>query len=283
MKESPFISVLMPVYNAASYLEDAIKSVLEQSFDDFEFLIINDGSTDDSLEIIEQQMDKRIRIINKKNNFIESLNMGLMEARGKYIARMDADDRMHSDRLKKQCKFMEANPDIDVCGTWAETFGTSVGAIQTHITHEELILAMLLYNPMIHPSIMMKKSIFDNDKNLLYDYNYPSAEDYKLWTLLALKGYRFANIPEILFYYRISCQQVTANCRHEMDESTLKIQREYGENIMKKIINQENRLRFFFQVLIELSNNELMDFKQQQTIIYFLYKKILALNSTLTD
>lgn len=275
MKKMPAITVLMPVYNAEVYLEEAIKSVLEQSFNDFELLIINDGSTDDSLKIIEQQTDKRIRIINKENNFIETLNLGLIKANGEYIARMDADDRMHPERLKKQYEFMKTNPDIDICGTWAETFGTFVGTVQTHSAHEELISAMLLYNPMFHSSIMMKKSIFDNDKSIFYDKNYPFAEDYKLWTLLALKGFKFANIPEVLLYYRTSIKQVTATYEYEMNESSLKIQIEYSERIIRVIIKTEERLYFFFQVLIELYNNRLMDFKQKQTIIYFLYKKLL--------
>ena len=117
---SPKVTVLMPVYNAEKYLIEAIRSILTQSFMDYELLIINDGSTDDSLKIIKSFSDKRIRLVQNERNIgqANSLNKGIKLARGEYIVRMDADDISLSERIKKQVKFMDANPEIGISGTW---------------------------------------------------------------------------------------------------------------------------------------------------------------------
>lgn len=113
---SPLVSVCMPMYNASEYLRECIDSVLAQSFEDFEFLIVDDGSTDDSVSIVRFYADPRIRLIQNNHDYIGSLNILLDEARGKYIARMDADDVMMPERLQVQYDYMEENTDVDILG-----------------------------------------------------------------------------------------------------------------------------------------------------------------------
>ena len=120
------ISVVMPTYNASKYVSEAIESTLKQSFFDFEFIIVDDGSTDNTREIIRSYDDNRIKLVENEHNFIGSLNKGLELAGGKYIARMDADDIMHIDRLKIQYSIMEAKPEIDICSAWMAPFGDNI-------------------------------------------------------------------------------------------------------------------------------------------------------------
>ncbi len=269
--ENPAISVLMPVYNAENYINKSIESILKQSYTKFELLIINDGSTDKTLDIILNYTDERIRLINNPHNFINSLNTGIKEAKGKYIARMDADDYMLPNRLQKQYEFMEENSGIDVCGTWAETFGDNKRKIQTQTSHEELITSMLLYNPMVHPSVMMKKSIFETESPCLYKHDYPCAEDYKLWTDLALKGYCFANIPEVLLFYRSSQNQVTIKCKEEMYKSTEKIQEEYTLHIISTLNEKNKKYVEVLNALHKLYDQNILNLVHLRQIIYQIY------------
>ena len=121
---NPKVTVLMPVYNGEKYLKEAITSILLQTFDDFEFLIINDGSSDASVDIIQSFRDPRIRLVHNDTNIglIATLNKGLKLAHGKYVARMDQDDISLPRRLEKQTYFMDNNPDVGVCGTWIKLF-----------------------------------------------------------------------------------------------------------------------------------------------------------------
>ncbi|MGL5705063.1 MAG: glycosyltransferase family A protein [Tannerellaceae bacterium] len=118
------ISIILPVYNVdILYFKEAVYSILEQSFDNFELLIIDDGSDIDFQLVLDLFDDERIRLIRNHHNFIDTLNRGLKESKGRYIARMDADDIMVPHRLQTQYDFMESNPEVDVCGSWAESFG----------------------------------------------------------------------------------------------------------------------------------------------------------------
>ncbi len=268
----PALSIIMPVYNVKTeYLRDSIISVLNQTFENYEFLIIDDGSTDNCIDITKAYSDKRIRIISNHHDFIDSLNKGLKSAMGKYIVRMDADDIMLYNRLQVQYDFMESHPEIDICGSWAETFGESQGIIRTYTEHKQIVSSMLLYNPMIHPSIMMRRKVWEVTGKNLYPYGYPCAEDYKLWTNLADKGFCFANIPEVLLKYRRSGEQVTSRKYKEMLHSTLNIRLEYSQQVMEKITGDEELYTEFFNQLIELYNNELVDIENLSNIIYRIY------------
>ena len=205
---TPRISVLMCVFNGQEYLADAVQSVLDQTFGDFEFLIVNDGSTDGSAAILSSFRDLRIRVIENSHNLglIRSLNIGLDAARGEFIARMDADDSCTPDRLEKQIAFFDSHPDIGVCGSSLSIIGNDE-IYRYPQTHEEIKLALLEYNPMAHPSIMMRNSLLRREL-LRFDPDFPDAEDYELWTR-AVFATRFANLPETLLRYRKHEGQVT--------------------------------------------------------------------------
>lgn len=167
MKTEPLVTVLMSVFNGEKYLREAIDSILTQTFSDFEFLIINDASTDRSREIILSYLDPRIRLIDNEENIglTRSLNKGIDLAKGKYIARMDADDVSMPERLEKQVRFMEENPDIAVLGSWAygiDGTGRINAEFRTPICEEIIFKDLFFSNPLIHGSVMFDKKFVKN-------------------------------------------------------------------------------------------------------------------------
>ena len=205
MGEGINISVLMSVYNGERYLAEAIESILAQRFDSFEFLIINDGSTDSSREIIHSYDDPRIRLENNEGNkgLVYCLNKGLNLARGKYIARMDCDDIALPDRLGKQFAFMEANPQTGICGTWFKAFDKQTGwkrTVRFPVKDAAIRAFMFTQSPFCHPCVMMRKDLFETC-GLKYPSEYYRAEDYGLW--IELLNYTHGhNLPEVLLDYR---------------------------------------------------------------------------------
>lgn len=149
------VTVLMPAYNASKYVAEAIESVLKQSFEDWELIIVDDGSTDNTVDIIRSYTDSRIRLICNEHDFIGSLNLGLQEATGKYIARMDADDIMHPDRLKIQYNIMEEESEITVCGSWVKIFSENrppILPVSLNGRLDNIYLYLLKQNPLYHSS-----------------------------------------------------------------------------------------------------------------------------------
>ncbi|NDV60660.1 glycosyltransferase [Bacteroides sp. 519] len=271
---SPQVSILLPIYNAESYLTNSIDSILSQTFSNWELIVVDDGSTDQSRSIVESYSDSRIHLLSCSHNFIASLNAGIKASSGKYIARMDADDIMLPHRLQTQWDFMEAHPEVDVCGSWMETFGERTGIWKTSTKNEEIITTLLLHNTMFHPTIILRKSILKSSE--LYAHGYPCAEDYKLWTDLVLQGCCFANIPEVLLRYRVSRQQVTNNHKEEMIVSTHKIQLEYAEQIMEKLANEDEIYTAFLNSLIDLVNANKVSRDIFLQIVYQVFKSKLA-------
>ena len=224
----PEITVLMPVRNGERYIKESIDSVLNQTLTDFEFLIIDDGSTDRTVEIIQGYTDKRIRLVRKEHQFIQNLNEGLELASGSYIARMDADDIMHTERLRIQLKRMKKNPDITVCGTWAKIFSykgneRNVSHLGYGIKHEP-VLELLKYNMLLHPSVMIKKEFLLNH-HIEYQ-NYPCVEDYKLWFDIAKAGGILFVEPQELLMFRRSDTQVTVTKKKEMSLGSIRLRKE---------------------------------------------------------
>ena len=166
------ISIILPVHNGEIYIQEAIDSVLRQSFTDFELLVIDDGSTDYTSEIVLRYSDPRLRLISRPHGFIDSLNDGLLQAKGKYIARMDADDLMHPNRLHVQYHIMEEEPTIDVCASWVTIFGNGVSPrlgysdLSGLIRHPELLL--LERNIIANPTVMLRTFYIEPDPLLAY-------------------------------------------------------------------------------------------------------------------
>jgi glycosyltransferase involved in cell wall biosynthesis len=207
--ENPKITVIMPVYNSGKYIKEAIESVLNQTFEDFEFLIISDPSTDDSIDIIESFNDPRIKLIKneQKLGIVKSLNIGIDLAKGKYIIRMDADDISRPKRFKRQVDFMDNNLSIGVCGSYNMLFGAVNGQIIKYpLSSTELKSLSLFGCCFAHPSVIIRKSLLDE-----HNFRYPEssgAEDYALWIKI-LKSTEFATIPDVLLLYRIHPDQAS--------------------------------------------------------------------------
>lgn len=209
------VSVVMPAYNAAKYIEAAITSILNQTHRDYELIVINDGSTDNTLAIAQQiaARDSRIKIFNQENlGIVKSLNKGLALSTGKYIARMDADDISAPNRLERQLAAFKANPHLLVCGTWFQKIDSKNKKLATIFdpptTNKQCKEYLLLKSCFAHPSVMINRS-FSSIISLQYLEDYLYAEDYKLWSTLAHVG-EFYNIPEKLLLYRVHNSQVSS-------------------------------------------------------------------------
>jgi glycosyltransferase involved in cell wall biosynthesis/exopolysaccharide biosynthesis predicted pyruvyltransferase EpsI len=206
----PLISIVIPTFNSEKYILECLWSLLIQTYTNCECLIINEyGSNDDTLLFADIFEDKRIRVIQNdtKLGLADSLNKGFKEARGEFIARADSDDSYPPERLEKQYQFLMANTDIVICGTWQRHWGLHTNRIhKPPVTHEELKAQMIYTCEMCHSTLMIRKALWFRHKFL---YNKSSiAEDYELWTR-AVYEVGFANIPEVLGYYRVGEENIT--------------------------------------------------------------------------
>ncbi|WBE26033.1 glycosyltransferase family 2 protein [Denitrificimonas caeni] len=222
MSVAPKLSVIMPVYNSDKYLSQAIESVLNQTFYDFEFIIINDGSIDKSLKIIKKYMavDERIKLIDRENRgIVSSLNEAIFISRGEYIARMDGDDICFPERFAEQLRFMECN-ELDLCGTWVEPFNErrkhNVSCFP--ISHADIVITSIFYCCINHPSAMIKRKVFDSLK-----YTDEAAEDYKLWCDIIINGFKVGNCPKVLLRYRLHSGQMIRSKTEELRSSAERV------------------------------------------------------------
>ena len=220
---NPSVSVIMPVYNCEAFIGEAIESILNQSFKDFELIIIDDCSTDDTLKLASIYDDQRIIIIkkNKNSGYITSLNMAIEIAKGDFIARMDGDDVCDSTRLEKQIGFLTLNKDVAVCGTWYHMILTN-NIIKNPVGHDDIKVALLDYCAFGHPTIMFRGS-FIRENKLFYDEGFYPAEDYELWTRISLLG-KMANLPEPLLFYRSHENQVSVKDQSKQVENRYRCQ-----------------------------------------------------------
>ena len=235
------ISVIMSVYNGEKYLEEAINSILFQSYENFEFIIINDGSVDKTSIILEkyQQKDKRIKVINNIINkgLIYSLNKGFEKASGKYIARMDADDIAEKNRFREQVKCLENNRDIAMCSTYIKIFRNNMKFItktfKTDTEYERIKVKLLFRNYIAHPTVMIRKEIIDK-YNLRYKEKDKGMEDYGLWIYLA-NNEKLITLPIPLLKYRFLSNSISSK--------VLKNTEKYKETL-KNIFNRELKCIF---------------------------------------
>ena len=219
---NPLLTVLMPVYNAQKYIAESVESVLMQSFGDFEFLIIDDASTDQTVPILKSFNDPRIKLIEKPENtgYTQSLNTGLKIAKGKYVGRMDSDDISLPNRFAKQLSFMESNPEVIVCGTQYEVMGKN-NAVYLPTNNAEIRLALLWANCLVHSSVMIRKNALIQS-SVYYDALKEPSEDYDLWVRLLPIGHLY-NIPEVLVSYRIHYASVSRTRYKQQEEESVKV------------------------------------------------------------
>lgn len=233
------VTVLLPVFNAELHVAEAVQSILRQTFRNFELLIINDGSTDRSLEVISSFKDRRIRLVNNESNLklIPTLNKGIDLATGKYIARMDADDISLPQRLQKQVDFMESHPEVGVCGTWFETLGNKKHIVKYPEKDGDIRIMMLYQTPFCHPSIVFRKEVFDRH-GIRFLKEFIHAEDYEVWVRLATHT-QFANLPEVLLQYRRHEKSVSSAYQDIQEKNTIAIIRMVFEKTGLTLTDEE--------------------------------------------
>lgn len=276
--EIPAISVVMSAYNAAPFLKECIDSILTQTFEDFELIVVDDGSTDHSVEIIQSYTDTRIRLIKSEHNYIQSLNKGIGLAKGKYVARMDADDIMFPERLEEEFNFMEEHPDIDVCGSYVKVFnGQDIYSLPMPIKHNDIAATMVIQCPFYHPTVMLRMEkirnlFFANDKCCLYDAQYKYGEDYALWVKLLKHNFRFGGVPKALLYYRISNQQITSAHKDELNAFAKQVRIEmnvYAESVVKEQASEE--INSYYNRALEMAKRKVIKMKTLTYILSDLY------------
>lgn len=205
----PLVSVLMPVFNAEKFVEEAAQSILLQSFPDLELIAIDDGSTDQSKAILDRirQRDGRVTLISRENRgLVDSLNEGIDLARGEWVARMDADDISLPHRLQRQLEWLRESG-ADICGSWIQPFGGSDQRIMKYPQTDAAIkIEMLFASPFAHPTVMMRTAIA---RALKYDKAWEKVEDFDLWDRARANQCKMANIPEVLLNYRQHGRQVS--------------------------------------------------------------------------
>lgn len=212
--EEPLVSVVMPVFNGEGYVEEAICSILGQSLENLEFVIVDDGSTDRSPDIIARYgaLDRRVVACRRsQSGLVSSLSFALNLAKGRYVARMDADDVSLANRLERQCAFMEQFPHVGILGTAVELIderGRSSGIRRMPSTDLQIRWTGLLANPFAHSSVMMRRGLLTR-MSLTYDAAYPMVEDYRLWTQILMYA-SGANLTEALVRYRIHGMSISA-------------------------------------------------------------------------
>ena len=209
--KKPQVTVLMPVHNGGSFLPEAVNSVLAQTFSDFEFLIVDDASTDQTVAYLQGLREPRIRLLKSEQRLqiARALNLGMDHARGEWIARMDADDICLPDRLSRQLDFLKEHPEVGLCGGRITYFGFYTGRFHgLPLSYEDVRSSALFDNPFTHPTVMMRRDLFER-YHLRYDPDYCPADDYELW-VRAMHHFPAMNMDRVVLRYRTHKRSLTS-------------------------------------------------------------------------
>jgi glycosyltransferase involved in cell wall biosynthesis len=269
----------MPVYNGGDYLKSAIKSILDQTYRDFEFLIINDCSTDNSLDTIRSFNDPRILVHTNEVNMgqTKSLNVGLRLARGKYVVINDADDLSLPQRIEKQLDFIQKHPEYPVVGTSCfiiDRFGKIKRIFRRPTDSREILLQILSDTPLTHGSVIMEKDVILSQGG--YNEDFRICQDYELWSSLIRRGYRVANIPDMMVMIRTYADSISFK---ERDAQTI----ENGKTLLANVKSMTNldisldeavRQRLFFVAPEKLTDD---DFEKAEKLFIGEYKNLNSL------
>jgi glycosyltransferase involved in cell wall biosynthesis len=251
IQNSLTISVVMPTYNTPTdILREAVESILHQTYGDFEFIIIDDGSTNNSVDYLNSLKDKRIRLIRNPENvgITKSLNIGLRAAQGRYIARMDGDDVALPNRFQKQVAFMERHPDVIVCGSACKNFGADtrlIPAPKTNIDMETYRISALFRNPgPMHPTAFLNHALLLKH-GLQYDESLPYAQDYGLWVEVGKTG-RVCMLKDTLLLRRVHKNQVSGMLRKDQIRCDMTIQGKLLRDLLGTVTAEEADRHFRF-------------------------------------
>jgi len=234
---SPAVSVVMPAFNAAAFLDEAVQSILDQTFRDFEFIIIDDGSTDDTARILQKyaQADDRVKVYRQENQgMIAALNRGCRMAQGQFIARMDADDISLPHRLERQLRFMDGHPEIGILGTSVSRIdenGSFTGDWRQSPNRKVLRWNHFFRVCVIHPTVVMRREILERIN--FYRSDAVHAEDWDLW-LRASAITEFSNTREILFKYRVWSKSTSKRLNQEYGETPIKLLAPFISNFLNE-------------------------------------------------
>ena len=262
MQKTPKISLIMSVYNGEDYLSEAIESVLNQTFHDFELIVINDCSNDSTGQILQSfaQRDSRVKVHTNEVNLRlpSSLNKAISLSQGKYIARMDADDICLPERLEKQFEFMENNPKVALSSCRFMTLKNGVissGGCGGKSDKESIKALLLVTNPILHPGIIAKA---DAIRNLGYDKNFTCTEDMELWTRFVMAGYDIEIMPEYLMIYRLHDKQITETTLEKQHKEVVAIQKNYCGKLLG-VMNPEQE-EFYIKGIYFRENTDIGKF-----------------------
>lgn len=273
----PLVSVVMGCYNDEKYIREAIDSILNQTINDLELLIIDDCSSDSTIEIIESYSDNRITFIkNTENKGLGfNLNLGVRIAKGKYIARMDADDISMPTRLERQVMYLEKHPQTICVGTSARKIGdislrTKILSpiMKQYTSYHHIQVALLLGTPMLHPSVMFNRQLLLKT-GLNYNPSYRRAQDYELWSRMIACQYKMENLPDILFCYRYTKTQASAKHRDDQIKRSLPIYKQLIVNFINKEVSDEDlQIHAQFATAQTITKNDII--KLRKWIFFFL-------------
>jgi len=229
---TPRVSILLPVLNAEATIQGTLHSLFNQEYRDFEVLVIDDGSRDNTPAILEAEEDPRLRVLRNPERLKLSgaLNRGLEEARGEFIARMDADDLARPTRLLLQVSFMDRHPEIMLCGSATQHFGDRISKTERYPAKPEAIRAFSLFNcPFAHPTVLFRRKAF-LEAGLRYDGSFYPSEDYELWARM-VHQFPCANLQDVLLDYRVHGQSMTGSDWSNMDEQSCRLMGEQFQRL----------------------------------------------------
>jgi len=293
----PTISVIMSVYNGEKYLREAIESILSQTFTDFEFLIVNDGSTDGSLEIIQSYQDERIRVINNEQNIglTKSLNKAIKQAKGEYIGRQDSDDVSFPNRFEEQIKYFEEHPEVALLGTSVYRIDERGKVFDRIIVRAKPGRSLFKGNQFCHGSTMFKREAVSRlgGYNELFRY----CQDYELWLRVA-KYYEVSNLTQVLYNLRFHRENIRSLkgeesalyhllairlIKNDLDEEILEAIKDKGVLSLYSSLRKSEKIYFHTAVAdMNMRNNNMKAARKEYWKVFMLNPFSVRNNANIT-
>jgi len=287
MNSQPLVTVILPCYNAQLYVEEAVRSIIKQSYTNLEIIAIDDCSTDDTAKILVSlaNEDSRIQFIQNEINLklVATLNLGIELSTGKYIARMDADDIAHPDRLKYQIEVMERDSSIVICGAALISFTKDGNEAKRYFSlkNDEIKADALFNSPFVHPCVVLRKKTL-TDFKLNFDENFEYAEDYHLWQRMLIHG-KGINLPRFLLKYRIlDTSQTARSNKNEMKRfETISAIQQIGLSQIDFISDEkEIKLQYLLSLSDKIAKIDFKEFDIAYIHSYFIKLKISFFQSS---